>query len=259
MPDLASAKLTLTKTQNRPNIPKYHCARPLSVLSSGTVASSRNLGRNSSLRPNEWEALGIFETCRPFSVLPSSIAVLLIGCIVAAAAAVDLIITGSKVAAAAVRPPLSLVWPAVNNIALPPLSRAENPNAKTDRRLPKTALCWSKEVMSHDSCYTSPAAARVYPHVYTTKGLPGANFCIKDRPRKARDPRPPPLHLVPLALSVARGCARMVVGGTAAVAVAVGCGDRAEVNREQTLDGKFDVKDERRVGCSRSQDAQATV
>ena len=41
-------------------------------------------------------------------------------------------------------------------------------------------------------------------------------------------------------------------------AVAVGCGDRAEVNREQTLDGKFDVKDERRVGCSQSQDAQAT-
>ena len=35
----------------------------------------------------------------------------------------------------------------------------------------------------------------------------------------------------------------MVVGGTAAVAV--GCGDRAEVNREQTLDGKFDAKDER--------------
>ena len=120
--------------------------------------------------------------------------------------------------------------------------------------MPKTAL-WSEEVMSHDSCYTSPAAARVYPHVYTTKGLPGAKFCIKDRPRKAREPRPP-LHLVPLALSVARGCARMVVGGTAAVAV--GCGDRAEVNREQTLDGKFDVKDERRVGSSKSQDAQAT-
>ena len=32
--------------------------------------------------------------------------------------------------------------------------------------------------MSHDSCYTSPAAARVYPHVYTTKGLPGAKFCM---------------------------------------------------------------------------------
>ena len=72
------------------------------------VVNSRNLGINSSLRANEWEALGIFETCRPFrSSLPSSIAVLLIGCIVAAAA-VDLIITGSKVAAAAVRPPLSL-------------------------------------------------------------------------------------------------------------------------------------------------------
>ena len=71
---------------------------------------------------------------------------------------------------------------------------------------------------------------------------------IKDSPRKARDQRPP-LHLVPLALSVARGCARMVVGGTAAVAV--GCGDRAEVNREQTLDGKFDVKDERRTRKSK--------
>ena len=48
--------------------------------------------------------------------------------------------------------------------------------------------------------------------------------------------------LVPLPLSVARGSARMVVGVGAAAD-----GGRAEVNRGQTLDRKFDVEDGRRA------------